>query len=294
MINKNTISEYLHSACLGRFIYFLNKKKIYDKKDTFIDNVKEIIRFNSKTYKILENLFPDDKFIKFISSSETGLDVLITINEKLKKIYITFRGTEIETILKKIYITFRGTEIETLYNLIFTPKFLDNGIYVHRGYWAHLTNNNLHLAMCDIIKDLLDTHPDYKIITIGHSLASTLGLLFSYILINNIPSLVGRIKVNMFAPPSACNKKMFTFLKSKNIEISSFVYKNDFVTSLFPGYYEYFPKYVLSDNFYYYLTGTCNNTFESNKEDFGNNRVGDHNSKNYLNSLLAIYCKYEI
>jgi hypothetical protein len=279
MINKYTICEYLHSACLAKFIYSINKNLPYDKKDTFINNIKNLIKFNGKTYKILEELFPGDKFIKYISCSKTGLDSLITVNEIEKKIYVTFRGTEMKT-------------IDTYYNLIFVKKYLINDIFVHKGYWDHLTKNKLHLTMCEIIIKLLDKYPNFNINVSGHSLAAQLSVLFTYILIEKVPSLNNKINVNMFAPPAACNKNMFTFLKSKNIKISSFIYKNDFITSLFFGYYEYFPRYVLSDNYYYYLTNKNDGTLDSHKKDFGINYIKDHECKNYLNSLLTIYKKY--
>ena len=142
MINKNTISEYLHSMALAKFIYSINKTLPYDKQDSFINNIKDVIKFNGKTYHLLETLFPDDKFVKFVSCSETGLDALITVSEIEKTIFITFRGTEMET-------------IDAYYNINLTKKYLTDDIFVHKGYWDHLTKYNLHLTMCKIISKLL-------------------------------------------------------------------------------------------------------------------------------------------
>jgi hypothetical protein len=278
MINKTTISDYLHAVCLSKLIYLINKKIKYNKTETFINNIKDLISFNSKTYDLIEKIFPGDKFIQFISCKKTGLDSLISINESEKKIYVTFKGTEKET-------------IDLFYNIVLTKKYLTDDIFVHKGYWDHLTKHNLHLTICEIIKNLLIKFPDFTISVSGHSLGS-ISVLFSYILIKNIPSLNNKISVNIFGAPSMCNKQMFKFLKSKGVTISSFMYKNDFVQFLFPGYDEYYPKYILHDDFYYYVTSKCDGAIGSHKKSFGENYLEDHSTKNYLRSLLAIYKKY--
>jgi hypothetical protein len=90
---------------------------------------------------------------------------------------------------------------------------------------------------------------------------------------------------------------MFKFLKKKHITISSFKFENDCVSLLFPLYNEYFPKYILTTLDYYYLSNKCDiKHYEENfsyKQDFKRKypNMKNHNSNNYVNSLLTIYSK---
>lgn len=277
MLDKPNLFKYVHCAALSKIIYSIHTKSEYNDDKSFIDNVKKIVNPHSKITNIIDKLFLDDIYIKYISSPKTGLDSLITINKKIKKIYVTFRGTE-------------KTTIDTLYNFIIIKKHLDHGIFVHNGYWRHLTHNDLHMKIIKIITDILQNNPDFTIDISGHSLGGGLSLIFSYILINEVPSLERKINTTLFGTPNISNKKMFDFLKSKNINVTSFIYKNDFVTSLFPGYYEHFPRFLLNDCYYYYLPNNKSDyIYESHERDFGNNIIKDHDSKNYPNSLISIY-----
>jgi hypothetical protein len=277
--DKASIFDSLHSALLSRLIYKIFKKVPYNEKETFIDNIENIPSLKTgKTFKLLEEYFPDDKFIEFISCPDTGLQALITINKTEKKIYVTFRGTEPTEDIKDIIV-----------NLIMCPKYISNDVYVHKGYWGQLTYNNFHVSMSNKVQKLINEFNDYKVIVSGHSLGSILGLFFSYYLMINRPLLIPKLSVFMFGSPRACNKELFYKMKKNNIEIYSFLYKNDIVQLLFPFYYYSYPRHILSDDWCYLLTNACDTSINKYKSSFGNNWIKDHGMANYVNSLCNIY-----
>jgi hypothetical protein len=275
MIDNNNILTYLHNICLAIIIYDINCVTKYNINKKFINNIIDIVPINSQMYKIINELFMDDKFIKFISCPKSGLQSLITINKKNKKIYISFRGTEPRT-------------IDIIINIIMVRKYLDDDVYVHRGYYEQLTiNNSLH-KIIKIISNLIDKYSDFTIDITGHSSGAGLGVIFSYILINKIPLLKNKININMFACPKICNKKLFKILKKNGVGISSFIYKNDFASLLFPLYHDYYPKFLLIDSFYFYLSSKKDLDKLQNYINIHKTSISDHFSKNYLDSLINI------
>ena len=200
MLDKTNLCEYIHSAALSKIIYSINVKLKYNDNESFIDNVKKLVNPYSKASSVINKFFPDDEYVKYISSPKTGLDSLVSVNKNLKKIYVTFRGTEIET-------------IDTFYNIMIIKKSLDHCVDIHNGYWNHLTHNNIHMKIIKIITDILQNNPDYTIDISGHSLGGGLSLIFSYILINELPSFEGKISTTLFGTPSISNKEIFNFLK---------------------------------------------------------------------------------
>lgn len=276
---KTNILKQLHSALLSRLIYKIFRKIPYNEDDTFIDNIENIPSLKTgKTFGLLEKYFPDDELVEFISCSKTGLQVLITINKKLETIYITFRGTEPTADIKDIFT-----------NLMFLPKCIGDGVYVHKGYWRQLTYNDFHIKIANDVCKLIVENPTFNVVVSGHSMGSILGLFFTYYLMINKSLLIPKLSLYMFGSPRGCNDKLFRAMKKNKIKICSFLYKNDFAPLIFPLYYYQYPRYILSDDWCYLLTNACDTSINKYKSSFGNNYIKDHGMTNYVNSLCNIY-----
>lgn len=280
MLEKECIKKAYHSAILSRIVYKINEEKRYNESNSFIENITDILSFNSNTFKKLQKNFPDDEFIEFIDCKETGLQSLIVKNNKEKQIYVIFRGTELEL-----------GSFDILANLLMFPKYLGEEMYVHYGYYRQLTKYNTHKKIIEKIKECLKENMDFKIVITGHSMGKILADTFTYYSIISEPQWVFNNMISNygFAGPKAGNTNFYNYINN-HVSSYNFMYKNDFANYLFPFYDCEIPIFVLSDFWYYYQDNKNDTSLKIYKEGFGNCYINDHSTKNYINSLGKI-CK---
>ena len=169
-------------------MYDYEKKfKLEDEEsiESFIGNNSDFISKLDNTRKnIFENLknnSPFGKVEKYISDSETDLQVGITISEKNKRLNVIFRGTESYTDWK--------------YDLMVTKRRLEKNIYVHNGFYQQLFRNNNFDKIKSKLLNLLKENPDYEINIVGHSLGGALSVLYGYLLSKTIKNQVNVISL---------------------------------------------------------------------------------------------------
>lgn len=176
-------------------------------------------------------------------------------------------------------MTFAGTDIndstDILYNSIYYKKNLDDDIFVHKGYYLHLTKNNYHIMIINKLIEIIEKYPDYKIIISGHSLGSGVSIILTYFLIKKLdPEILKKITLIMHGYPNITNDKMFKLFKKFLIETYFIYNKNDFVEYLFPGYSLPTYKFYLNDDFYLRISQKNNSIINVYKTKyFGNQYI---------------------
>ena len=166
----------------------------------------------------------DGKICNFVSDPDTDLQAGITISEKNKRITIIFRGSE--------------STYDWYYDLNFIKKCInkDDNVYVHNGFHKQLVTNGNDVSLTNIVKELLDEHPDFHVYVCGHSLGGALCTLYGYLLSHEIEQIVTVIS---FASPRVGNsgwKKSFD--EKSNLIHYRVTNNNDIVTS-FPTIFYY-------------------------------------------------------
>ena len=109
----------------------------------------------------LKEKYPEGKILKFFTNS-ADLQCVVGENPHKKRYTIVFRGSE-------------GL-LDWLYDLIIIKIHLHDGVYVHRGFYKQLTNNNTFDRMKTYIHTLIALHPDWEWYVSGHSLGGALSI----------------------------------------------------------------------------------------------------------------------
>ena len=215
---------------------------------------------------------PHGKIVKFISDEDTDLQVGITISETNKRICVIFRGSE--------------SKSDWYYDLQFYKHQLEDDIYVHKGFYKQLYENNNYDNITNVVVDLLKQkqYYDYDVYITGHSLGAALSTLYGYQLSKNIHQ---EIVVASFASPRVGNAAFRTdFDDRKNLTHYRFSNNRDIVTAapminyqhvgqniqLFEDSYSFFPNYNYNSWFSFSL--------------FSCFSASDHDCDLYYNRLL--------
>lgn len=269
--------EILQSAFLSKLVYKINHKILTNL--LFYDDLNEIIDCNSITFKLFNKYYSNIKFISFIENKNTGLASLLSIDDNKKFIHLTFAGTDVKT-------------IDILYNLMYDKQYLDNDIFVHKGYYLHLTKDNYHTMIIDKLIETIQKYPDYKIIISGHSLGSGVSIILAYFLIKKLdPQILKKITLISHGYPNITNTKMFKLFKQFSIQTYFLYNKNDFVEYLFPGYIPPVCKFYLNDDSYLKISQKNNSIINIYKTKyFGNRYITNHLLDKYLCSYIRIFC----
>ena len=190
-------TELCDFSKLTLLVYEYGKTFTLDKNMT-LNNFIEDIDNNNKIdnmyrYNIIKELSkssPLGKVYKFYSVNSTDLQVGITLSKVHKRICVVFRGSE--------------SKYDWYYDLKFTKIKLNDGIYVHSGFYEQLHKENMFNNLKNDLIELLKEYADYDLFITGHSLGAALSTLFGYELskiINNFITIVS------FASPRVGNSE---------------------------------------------------------------------------------------
>ena len=187
--------ELLEIIALPMLIYdYVNKFKL--KPDETIEryltntrhNISSLTEARQEVLTNMQSYAPHGKVIEFINDSETDLQTAITLSETKKTISIIFRGSE--------------SRSDWFYDFQILKKNLHDNVYVHTGFWKQLHINKNYEKILGRLTELMETHPNYKIIVTGHSLGAALATLCGYELSKLLPN---QITVVSFASPRVGN-----------------------------------------------------------------------------------------
>lgn len=190
------------------------------KQQTRVDEYTSVFGANAE-YNALLAKYPQARVVKFISDSETDVQVGITINESKKRICVVFRGTNSAT--------------DWRYNLqtskLFIKPSLYGDIYIHQGFCKQLFQTNLYYNIFSPLQALLRENPEYELFVTGHSSGGALSTLFGYLLACDIPTL--NIKVVSFASPRIGNSAFKLDFENKLfLSHHRITNRNDIVTAI--------------------------------------------------------------
>lgn len=245
---------------------YLEKNKLDDL--IINDTLKSIIKNYKKNSPLGEVLY-------YINDNYSDLQCIVTKSIINKRINVIFRGSDS---LTDWYYDFS----------IFKKKLKDN-IYIHSGFYNHLTYNNNHEKILNIIKQEINNIENditYDIYISGHSLGGALSTLFGYILSHEIKN---KITIVSFASPRIGDNN---WKKSFNDKINLNHYrvsneKDIVVATPFINFYHVGKSIILSDKKYKYY----NNYNYAWWWDFSIlkcNYISDHNCLLYYERLLNI------
>lgn len=123
---------------------------------------------NDKTALLeLKEKYPDGKILKFFTNS-ADLQCVVGENPHKKRYTLVFRGSE--------------GFMDWLYDLLIIKIHLHDRVYVHRGFYKQLTDNNTFDKMKTYIHTLIALHPDWEWYVSGHSLGGALSTLAGFLL----------------------------------------------------------------------------------------------------------------
>jgi len=207
------------------FVASLKKSGEFDKID--INNVRK-----QALSEIAENV-PSATLCCFVDSNITDVQAGVTISKGKKRICVCFRGSESRT--------------DWYYDLmVLKCKILEN-VYVHRGFYSQLIEDETYDKIKNCVTELLKKHPDYEVYVCGHSLGASLSTLFGFMFSHETDN---HITVCSFASPRVGNsewKKQFE--AKKNLTHYRITNKRDIITALpMYKYYHVGHNIQLSDN----------------------------------------------
>ena len=190
------------------------------KQQTRVDEYTRIFGANAE-YNSLLVKYPEARVVKFISDSETDVQVGITINESKRRISIVFRGT--------------NSVADWRYNLqtkkMFVKSSLSGDIHIHKGFCQQLFRTNLYYSIFSLLQTLLRQNPEYELFVTGHSAGGALSTLFGYLLSGDMPSQ--KIQVVSFASPRIGNSAFKRDFESKPfLSHHRVTNRNDIVTAV--------------------------------------------------------------
>ena len=257
-------------------MYDYEKKfKLEDEEniESFIGNNSDFISKLDNTRKnIFENLknnSPFGKVEKYISDSETDLQVGITISKKNKRLNVIFRGTESYTDWK--------------YDLMVTKRRLEKNIYVHNGFYQQLFRNNNFDKIKNKLLNLLKENSDYEINIVGHSLGGALSVLYGYLLSKTITNQINIISLG--SPRVGNYDFRQDFDSQSNLKHYRITNNRDVITAV-PMFYFYHTGINIHLN---QNSATIYENYNYNKylqfSLFNCWRVSDHNITDYYNKI---------
>jgi predicted lipase len=175
---------------------------IFKNKDDYLNII------NKNNHKC-----PESKFIRFIKN-KTNLHCLITENKHDKTYTVIFKGT--------------NKLINWFYNIKTDKMKINDGVYVHRGFYLQLLNDNV---IRQIEKIMLNSPKDYKWIFCGHSAGGAHSIITSYLLAKKFPNR--NISTFTFASPRVGNINFAeNFEGLNNLDHWRISYRNDIFTAL--------------------------------------------------------------
>ncbi|KAI9294432.1 alpha/beta-hydrolase, partial [Neoconidiobolus thromboides FSU 785] len=186
--------------------------------------------------KIGSNIVVQDVFTEFI----TGGRGFIATDATKKQIILSFRGSSnIQNWLGNL-------------NLIFTNYNVNNGgsdIQVHAGFKDGI--NALYPKFSPLLKSLVASHPDYKLIITGHSLGGALATLASIEIQKNFNLSWDRMQLFTYGEPRVGNTAFVEWFNRQSLTLTRVVNNKDIVPHVPPrkfGYSQHQREMHLRDN----------------------------------------------
>lgn len=242
--------EILEIIALPMLIYdYVNKFKLKPNEtiEEFLNSTRHgIPSLTVARQEVLANMqsyAPHGKIVEFINDPETDLQAAITLSETKKTITVVFRGSE--------------SRSDWFYDFQILKKKLKDNVYVHTGFWKQLHINNNYEKILGHLTELMETHPNYKIIVTGHSLGAALATLCGYELSKVLPN---EITVVSFASPRVGNLGFREdFDEQKNLTHYRVTNNHDVITATPMVYYKHCgtnihitpKKYEINENYSY-------------------------------------------
>ena len=232
-ISCSLINDMLGLACLiydcNKELKFKKHEKEYDIKSLDINS----IHISKIRKTILLNLLKEAEnydLVKFIDNH--GVQVGITLNHKEKRINVIFRGSDELS--------------DWLYNMFICQTKINEGMYVHGGFYKLLYKNDLYSQLFLTVESLLKKYNNYNLNITGHSLGGALATLFGYLLSDDLTNMINIIS---FASPRVGNKKWaLSFNNKKNLNHYRIVNQKDVVTAIPYIYYSHCGNYISVNN----------------------------------------------
>ena len=184
------------------------------------ETILDMLNVTTLAYKYDENKTtvddPNGRIVRFITDSETDVQVGVTINYVSKRICVVFRGTDS---LKDWH-----------YNLQSNKMCIKGDVCVHKGFCSQLFVSNLYHRLSGQVQQLLCVYPEYGVFITGHSAGGALATLFGYLLSKEIPTK--EINIVSFASPRIGNYAFkCDFENNPNLIHHRVTNRNDIITA---------------------------------------------------------------
>lgn len=168
------------------------------------------------------------RVLKIFDTLLTATKGYIAVNDRLKAIILSFRGTlELPNFIK---------DLKLFKSPLKTPTS-ESGLQVHTGFQE--TWEAVRDLVFEEIGKLLIQYKDYDLHVTGHSLGGAIGLLATLALRHqfNIPD--SRIQLHTFGQPRVGNPKFADYVTRQKFRISRVVHSNDLIPNLIPPFLDY-------------------------------------------------------
>ncbi|RIA89092.1 lipase [Glomus cerebriforme] len=168
------------------------------------------------------------RLVKFFSHSvPRDNNGFIAINDKEKAIVVGYRGTaDVQSFISDTQ--FNQTSFDN-------PKF--KNAKVHSGFLA--IYNDTRNEITSLLKDLVKQHPDYKVISTGHSLGGSLAVFQTLDLIDTPGLNPSNLITYTYGEPRTGNKDFADFVQSTGFKFFRVVNRNDIIPHIPPQLFEY-------------------------------------------------------
>ena len=261
-----TYNEAMTMLYLSQLIYDYHNNTKFDliTNESISDFIKRIYISNNDFNYIRESLFyllhiaPDGKIIKYITNSDTNVQVAIIVSNINKKIVIVFKGS---TSINDHCINFN-----------FFLKQLEH-FSVHSGFYNQVIS--VKKQIFNIIKPYIEKK--YDLYLTGHSSGSANASLLGYFISEKYPSIL--IKIITFGGPRVGNMEWKKYFEDKHNIIHYRITNNNDIVTMIPtiNYYHVGKEIFISDERLCFMKNyTCSFIWHN---------INDHNIIYYMKNM---------
>lgn len=183
---------------------------------------------------------------------EQDTEVVVVSHEKSKLLSVVFRGTvDLQNfvtdakILTRPFCVPRDTSVANLSNSndgkshsrssMSCDEFSENTVRVHEGFYNSVFSDGLYHRILKSVQDVKVKHPEYRVITTGHSMGAAASVLTAVALQTDTSfSSEEDITSINFGCPQIGNEEWYNWVNSlrPNLSIWRYVHQHDIVTRL--------------------------------------------------------------
>ncbi|KAJ3368136.1 hypothetical protein GGF31_006844 [Allomyces arbusculus] len=161
--------------------------------------------------------------VRSVWKEPSAFKSLLAVNDNIKAIIVSFRGSlEPQNFVADIRI-----------NLVDGPSRVPNlpsGAKVHAGFWSTWAAGKDEVVAW--VKMMRQQHPDYKIVTTGHSLGGAMAILAALDLRQTLSIPDAQLAVYTYGEPRVGNMAFASYVSNQSFEISRYVHEDDVVPHL--------------------------------------------------------------